>query len=366
MTLSDFRYMVWAKTHRPARYDLSQSGLEVPPVGLLDLARAAVEGSPGVRATLERSGPDMPDEVRQRVARRFGLPAERLMLTLGTSHGLFLACRTLLEPGDLALCERPAYEVLATLPAMVGARVEHVDRGASAGWRLPATLSAEIARLRPRLLVLSNPHNPTGAQLGSEELLSVAEALERVGGVLLVDEVYLEFSARAAEQSLGRVGRNVVVVSSLTKAFGLGNVRFGWLAAEAALVARALRVNDYLTVLYPSPCAWVGHHALDALPALQRRAEAVRRQNLPIVQAWIDSRADVGWHPSEAAVIGLLELRGIAATTRWCAALHDRWDTLVVPGEFFAAPGHVRLGFGCAPELLREGLARIGHALDAR
>jgi aspartate/methionine/tyrosine aminotransferase len=364
MSLSDFQYMVWAKTHRPARYDLSQSGLEVPGPELLDLARAAAGGSAGLRTALERSGPDMPDAIRRRVAGRFGLPAERLMLTLGTSHGLFLACRALLEPGDLALCERPAYEVLATLPAMVGARVERVERQAGSGWRLPATLCADIGRLRPRLLVLSNPHNPTGAVLGAEELAPVAEALERVGGVLLVDEVYLEFSARAAEQSLGRLGRNVVVVSSLTKAFGLGNVRFGWLAAEAELVARALRLNDYVTVLYPSPCAWVGGHALDSLEALQRRAEAVRRRNLPIVQAWIDSRSDVGWHPSEAAVIGLLQLRRLADTARWCAELHDRWDTLVVPGEFFEAPGHVRLGFGCAPEPLREGLARIGRALD--
>jgi aspartate/methionine/tyrosine aminotransferase len=157
----------------------------------------------------------------------------------------------------------------------------------------------------------------------------------------------------------------VAVASSLTKAFGLGNVRFGWLAANTELVARALRVNDYVTVLYPSPCAWVGACALDRLTALQHRADEVRRRNLPIVQAWIDSRADVAWSPSEAGIIGLVQLHAIHDTASWCERLLERWDTLVVPGLFFDAPGFVRIGFGCSPATLGEGLTRIGRALDA-
>jgi aspartate/methionine/tyrosine aminotransferase len=47
-----------------------------------------------------------------------------------------------------------------------------------------------------------------------------------------------------------------------------------------------------------------------------------------------------------------------------CALLHDRYDAAVVPGSFFGAPGHVRIGLGVEPATFAEGLARLGRALD--
>jgi aspartate/methionine/tyrosine aminotransferase len=133
--------------------------------------------------------------------------------------------------------------------------------------------------------------------------------------------------------------------------------------AEPAVVAVALRLNDFISVLYPSPSAAVGAYALARLPALRERAAQARRAGLAVVDGWLAAGPAAGWQRSEAGIIGLLALSGVRDTTRFCRELAQRWDTSLVPGEFFDAPGHVRIGFGIEPSLLAEGLARLGRAL---
>lgn len=354
MTYPEFSYLRWAKARPAVRHDLSLSGLPPPHLPELRLGPESVAAM----------GPDMPEQARAALAAELAEPPERVALTLGTSHALYLVCRALLRPGDRALVERPAYPVLAQLPELCGAEVARFERLAADGYHLPASLCAEVRSLRPKLVLVSNPHNPTGALLEPSELEPLAQATADSGGTLVVDEVYLEFDAQPRERSAARLEPGPVVISSLTKAYGLGNVRFGWLRAEAALVAQALRVNDFMAVLYPSPSAYVGAYALTQLPALRARAMQARERGLACVTEWLATRPRASWHPSEAGIIGLLRLDGVRDSARFCQHLVEHWDTVLAPGDFFEAPGHVRVGFGIEPSLLTAGLERLGAALQ--
>jgi aspartate/methionine/tyrosine aminotransferase len=358
-----FRYMQWAKEHASAaRFHLGSSGLS-PPTAPPALA-------PFERGDLLQRGPHMPPEARRRVAERLGVAEGELLLTLGTSHAMYLLCAALLEPGDLCLVERPAYEMLATLPVLFGATVERFDRDPAARWRPPAGLPERIRAARPKLVILTNPHNPTGALLHRDELAPIAAAAAEVDAVLAVDEVYLEYLAEPmAHTAFGLPSPSgapcVATCSSLTKAYGFGAARFGWLLAPPALIDAAIRYNDYVAVLYPNPSAEVGLAALDRIAELQARAARVRAERFPVVEGWIAGRSDVSWVPPEAGVVGLVRLERVTDTPAFCARLLAERDTLLVPGDFFEAPGHVRLGFGIDQEILAEGLARVGAALDA-
>src|SRR5688500_17800752 len=96
----EFRYMVWAKAHRTAPYHLASSGLGPPPLAMVGLDRRLTDD-------LSHGGADMPPEARRLVAARFGLGTEQVMLTLGTSHAMYLVCASTLRPGDHCLVERP-------------------------------------------------------------------------------------------------------------------------------------------------------------------------------------------------------------------------------------------------------------------
>lgn len=357
--IEPFSYMAWAKAHSaPIRFHLGQSGL-APPGDAEGFALS--EGAP---VDLVQRGPDMPPDARSLLAARYGISESRLMVTLGTSQALYLLCASELEPEDGVLVERPDYELLHKLPALHRARVSRFERTMADGFRLPADLPERIKAERPRLILLTNPHNPSGALLSLRELEPVARAAESVGARLVVDEVYLEFLRDAPAASALSLGPSVVVAASFTKAFGLGTVRFGWLIAAERVIDAAIAYNDYVSVLYPNPSAQIGTAAMAELPRLARRAEAIRARGLPILASWIASRNDVRWHEPEAGVMALVGLDRLEDTRAFCERLAREDEVVVVPGEFFGAPGCVRIGFGVDEATLREGLARLGTRLD--
>ncbi len=356
--VAPFRYMEWAKRQQSgAGINLGASGIGPPDPGQLALGAGQLD--------LAQRGYDMPPEARRRLAERLGVEPDRLMLTLGSSQGLYLLCSSWLQPGDLCLVERPAYELLPGLARLLRARVERIDRSPEDHYRLPADLPARIAADQPRLVLLTNPHNPSGSLLSLDELVPVAEAVASHGGLLAVDEVYLEFLADAPRRSAQVLGDSVAVVSSFTKAFGLGTLRFGWLIAAPARIEEAIRTNNYISVLYPNPCAWVGLRALDQLASLQARAAAVRARHLPIVRSWVASQPAVSWLPPDVGVIAFPRLAESVDVDRLCERLSEEHDTLVVPGSFFEAPQHIRVGFGIDEAALREGLSHLSLVLAA-
>lgn len=353
-----FRYMAWAKEQAldAASYHLALSQLPPPPQEVLSLESLGTD--------LEQRGRHMPPTLRARMCDRLGISTDRLALTLGTSHAMYLLCATHLSPGDLCLVEAPAYEMLRTLPTLFGARVERFERTFTQGWRPPEDLANTIAARRPKMVLLSNPHNPSGAILAREELAPLANAAAEVGALLVSDEVYLEYLPDPTTVSAFGLSPHAASASSFTKAYGLGTARLGWLAAAPQVVSRALAYNDYISVLYPNPSAWVGLAALDALSALKQRAIDVSTHNRAIVARWVEGRDDARWVVPDAGVVGFVELTGIADTFDFVAHLRKHHDTLVVPGRFFEAPSFVRIGFGTDPDVLEEGLSRLGRALD--
>jgi len=354
--VAPFRYMEWAKRQQAAAgINLGASGVGPPDPALLPRGAGDLD--------LAQRGYDMPPEARQRLAERFGVGVDRLMVTLGSSQGLYLLCASWLQPGDLCLVERPAYELLPGLARLLGGRVERFERRAEDGYRLPADLVARITAQRPRLVLITNPHNPTGCLLSLDELAPVAKALAVHGGLLAVDEVYLEYLPDVPARSAHLLGDGVAVVSSFTKAFGLGTVRFGWLIGAAERIAEAIRYNDYISVLYPNPCAWVGLRALDQLEALQARAADVRARHLPIIRDWAEAQPAVTWIEPDVGVIAFPRLADGIDVPSACDRLREEHDTLVVPGSFFEAPQHVRIGFGIDEGDLREGLSRLSRVL---
>ncbi len=357
-TFAPFEYMAWAKSHSgPIRLHLGQSGVAPP---------ADEELGPAPRATdLAQRGPDMPPLVRARLAARYGVPEGRVMVTLGTSQALYLLCASLLSPGERVLVESPDYELLHKLPELHRAKVSRFTRRMDEAFRLPSELPARIRSERPSLVLLTNPHNPSGALLSHAELEPTVLAAREVGARVIVDEVYLEFLPDAPARSALAVADNVVVASSFTKAFGLGTARFGWLVGDRAVVDAAIRYNDYVSVLYPNPSAELGGRALAAEVDLARRAGALHRRGLGVLRSWVTSRTDVRWHEPEAGIMALLRLERVTDTRPFCARLHEERGVVVVPGEFFEAPQCVRVGYGIEPALLSEGLAELGAALEA-
>ena len=132
------------------------------------------------------------------------------------------------------------------MPRALGARVRRFERRFEDGYRLD--VDGLLERLTPgtRLILLTNLHNPSGVRAGQDELRTLAERAGERGVWLVVDEVYLEFLPPGEDRTAFNLAPNVVTLSSLTKVFGLGGLRRGWILAPRDLAGRLLQMRNYL------------------------------------------------------------------------------------------------------------------------
>lgn len=103
----------------------------------------------------------------------------------------------------------------------------------------------EISSVKPGLVILCNPNNPTGTLLSREEVLAAADACIKVGSLLAVDEAFLEFYPGHDEISMLKVqNKGVVILRSMTKMFALPGLRLGFITGESTLLKSLSRLRD--------------------------------------------------------------------------------------------------------------------------
>jgi aspartate/methionine/tyrosine aminotransferase len=348
-------YMEWAKTRPHARIDLGVSGLpDVPlaelPVGIEHLELTA-PGAYGYPPLLER------------LAKRLDVPVACVVTATGASMANYLALDALLEPGDEVLVEEPGYELLVSAAEHVGARVVRFPRAAPAFALDPAELARALTP-RTRLIALTNLHNPSSALAEEPALREVQAQARRAGARVLVDEVYLEtLYDRRPWRSAFHLGPEFVATGSLTKAFGLGGLRCGWVLAEPELARRIFRLNDLFGVNAAHVAERLSVAALDQLGRLASRAQALLDANRPLLHRFLDSRADLVCARPEFGTVVFPRLVG-GRVDELCALLRERYETCVAPGRFFGRPEHFRIGISAPTEIVARGLERLAQALD--
>ena len=350
-------YLEWARAHGNIKYSLALSG--VPPVDVsllspsVDDFTMVADNEYGWLPLLER------------IARRYGVNPDNVVLAHGTSMANHLACASLAEPGDHVVIEWPVYDPLVAVPRYLDCEVSFVERRAEDGYALDVASLARAVTPRTRLVVLSNLHNPTGAVINRAELESLAQLADSRDFYVLIDEVYLEWNYGIGDDPEIRSAINIsprfVTTRSLTKVFGLAALRAGWILADAALATRMQRLNGLFASSMSHPAERLAARAFDHAEMLLDRQRKRVHKNRSIVTRFIESQAKLSWIPPAAGTVGFVRLEG--GDVDGLVARLEANDSLVAPGRFFGVDDHFRLGFGMDEAHLKEGLKRLGSAL---
>jgi aspartate/methionine/tyrosine aminotransferase len=347
--------MHWAKTRSRARFNLATSGLENLKLQELQVSLADLE------ITGETGYGYQP--LISLLADRFRVDAASVVTAAGTSFANHLALAALINPGDEILVESPTYEPLLAAAEYLGATVKRFQRRFENDF---AVLPEEIERnLSPhtRLIVITNFHNPSGVMADNQTLKEVGELANRSSARVLVDEVYLEMLFGEPSQTAFHLGDQFVVTGSLTKAFGLSGLRCGWILAEPELAERMWRLNDLFAATPVHSGERLSVAALKQLPAIATRAQSRLDKHRAMLNQFLDSRDDLEAVRPAFGSIMFPRVRE-QTTEKLCELLREKYETSVVPGKFFEMPAHFRIGMGGDSESFREGLDRLGQALD--
>lgn len=299
-----------------------------------------------------------------RLSEYYDLPEDMFIPVTGTSSAIYLICATLLSPGDAVLLETPTYEPLRAVPEALGARLFRVPRRFEAGFGLDwDRLEAFVASERPRLVIISDHHNPSGVGLPPEDLVRLARLAHAADLRVLLDNVYLDFCEGPVRCS-ARLSPRFVVASSLTKVYGLGSLRFGWVVTmDRALGARMRRAHDHVAAVAAHASERAAVCVLADGQRLRDEARSLGAEGMPILERWVDETPGVTWVPPAAGVFAFPRLPDGTDARALVSLLEEEYETLATPGDFFEAPGHLRINVSRGPDVLREGLSRIGEAL---
>jgi aspartate/methionine/tyrosine aminotransferase len=349
-------YVAWMKRAPQVAYDLMGS----------NLLHCEVEDLPGARERLTLDGfheEGYPPLV-EAIAARYGVTPSHVSVATGASGANFLACGALLEPGDEVVVERPAYDPLLAVPRFLGAGIARFDRVMEDGFRVDPDRVAAAVTPRTRLVVLSNLHNPTGVMTSREDLTAVGEVAERVGARVMVDEVYLESVPGQEPRPAATLSPTFISTSSLTKAYGLSGLRAGWALAAPEVAEEMRRVRDVVDGVGSFPSELLALMAFENLPALRERARRILEPNFAVLQEFMEGRPELDWVPPTGGSVAFPRMWGVEDTWNFADYLRERYDTGVVPGRFFEAPGHFRVALGGERPVLVEGLRRLGSGLE--
>jgi aspartate/methionine/tyrosine aminotransferase len=352
--------MEWHKTRGAAAIDLCRSGITPRPLTDLDLRLE----------DLELSGNDVYGypPLLEKIAGRYGVETANVVTTLGTSNGIFVTCSALLSTGDRVAVERPAYEPVRAVPEAFEPAVVRFERRHDTGWTIdPDEFEAALPD-GTSLILLTNPHNPTGQFLADDEVIRLAERAAAKGAWLLIDEVYRGFlDGKRATTAFG-LADNILVSSSLGKVYGLGDLRCGWVLAPPDLAERMRRIIDYINVegvFIGERTATLAFDRLDALRELDRPLVEGNRELVADFMRTAVARGWLSWVEPPGGVIIFPRIEIPMSGDELAAIVLRDFDTALTPGSFFEAPDHFRLGFAGDPGELATGLEYVGRVLEA-
>jgi aspartate/methionine/tyrosine aminotransferase len=353
------------KQARPELSILFESTTAEPTAELIEVVREAF--SPALTSRYVSVFADGNRYAIEAVARRYGLSPDQIIATTGATGALGLVLKALVAPGDHVLVERPGFDLLAKLASEAGARVEGFDRPAP-GYAIDLDGLARRITSQTRVVLVTNLHNPSGARLAPAELAAAAEVAGRVGAVLVVDEVYADFAAGAGAPPAATLAENIVSVSSLTKVFGLFALKFGWLAAASPLIARLRQSAPDGDMGVSKLSHAVAAHVLEAPAPFEAHWRRVLAQTRPVVEreaARLVAEGLLQDPPPPYGCMWFPRVPGVSDTRSLSRRLLAEFDVVVAPGEFFGAPGAIRIGFGADAASVETGLQRLGRGLAA-
>jgi N-succinyldiaminopimelate aminotransferase len=350
------------------------------PARVRDAMVAALDGLSSYPPTA--GGAALREAIAGWLQRRYGLPridaATQVLPVNGSKEALFSVAQLVVDaqatgPRPAVLLPNPCYQVYEGAALLAGAEAVYLDQSEAGGFALDWDAVPPATWSRVQLVYVCSPGNPTGTVVTRGQWARLFELSARHGFVIASDECYSEIypdeasppeGALAAAHALGLHGfERLLVFSSLSKRSSVPGLRSGFVAGDAALIARYLLLRSYnggamsTTVQAASLAAWTDEaHVVENRRLYRAKFAAV----LPRLDGPLRVRAPQGGFFLWAGVPG-------GDDAAFARDLYAQYNVLVLPGSYLArdasgrnpGAGFVRLALVDGLEACVEAAERI-------
>lgn len=310
--------------------------------------------------TPSSGSPDLIDAVAQ----FYGVASDHVLITNGANEAAFLAIASSTSAGTRVLVCRPAYQALSEAASLADGELAYYDYAAARDFSPDVNTIVDQINKRITVVVLNTPHNPTGKVLSEAALQRIIEASDTAGAQLIVDEVMqgIFHDGIPRTKSAVALSPRSVVIGSVSKVFGLGGLRVGWIVGPPEVIRRCKQFRYYTTICPPAVSQHLATIAVRNAQSIVGENERLVRENYRFVQAWLGENTELfDAIPPEGGTVMLIRFRAKHDNERFARRLAEERKIFLVPCEttFDLPGGYFRLGLGGDTTALRDGLATV-------
>lgn len=329
------------------------------PAAVLDAVGAAVDNVRTMPYTSVVGAFDVRERLCGKLARENGIAAgaAEVIVTNGAKQALYEALYAMSDPGDSVLVFKPHWPAYVATCQLLGLRPVLVD--------LPEDITADfLAAGEPaRIVIINNPHNPTGKVYSRAELEAIRDWVQATGAQVIVDESYEHLSFGPAHTSFASLcdwrALGVVTIFSASQSYAMMGWRIGFALAPAPLVAAMQTLQGPITAAASHLSQVATAAAFDA--GVQRHMIDDYRERRDLV---LRRFAEVPWivmHSPDSGPYLWGDVRALTGdTVAFAEALIEEEKVAIMPGDALGVPGHIRIGYiSDDVATLLEGVRRV-------
>tara|TARA_B100000579_G_C22809564_1_gene844421 strand:- start:418 stop:1593 length:1176 start_codon:yes stop_codon:yes gene_type:complete len=323
--------------------------------------------SKGVTGYSEAGGiPELRDALSKFYAEDYGVDVapERILITPGASGGLLLICALLLNPEDTMLVTDPGYPCNRHFMRLIEAKAQLVPVTPQDNFQITPELVAKYWQQSTVGAMVASPSNPTGTTLKRDQLRAISEQVKKLGGQLIVDEIYHGLGFKENIPSVLEIDSDVFVVNSFSKYFGMTGWRLGWLVAPEGAVKEMEKLAQHLFISSSTLAQYAALACFDEETRfiLDERKEVFRGRRDFLLPALSSLGFSVPCPPEGALYVYSDASKFTEDSDFFCMDLLERQGVAVTPGTDFGlidAKQHVRFAYTADVEQLSSAVDRI-------
>ena len=293
-------------------------------------------------------------ELKQAIAEKYKIfnkistaKEENILITSGISSALFLLFNTLVNPGDECLVITPYFLMYPSMLGFHGAKVHFLNED------FTESDVKKFENHKFKLIIFSNPSNPTGKILSKDQLQLLAILAEKTKSYLVSDEIYELFDYDQKFVSPASFYEKTITLSGFSKTYSMTGLRLASILAESDVIQNLTKLQQYTVVCAPAPTQWAG---IEALKTDMSSYIADYKEKRDFVYEELKTHFDI--QKSDGAFYYFLKIQG--NDEEFIKRAIEEKKLLLVPGFIFTQDhNHVRLSFASTWENLKLGIAAL-------
>lgn len=307
-------------------------------------------------------------ELRNLVADQYQtIKPEDVLIFSGASEAIYTFMRTMLKPGDEVVVQSPMFQSLHAIAEAIGCKLIEWQSVNELTCAFDVSALSKLCNERTKVLVFNFPHNPSGQMVSERDLQLIVETARKSNAFVFSDEQFrlLEIPPTSPLPAACDLYEKAVSISSVSKTYGLGGLRIGWMATRSPeVILAAKEYRFYTTEMTNTPCQMLAARALEHGPEILNRNRSRIQANLQRLSSFVEQHKGLlVMHPPKAGTMALVEQQTVLTGRDFCYRLLEEQRVFLVPGGVMGMSDRL-LRFGIGREDFAKGLERLGKFLN--